>query len=120
MYEYGATVLSVHDGDTLDLDISMGFRIHNIQMVMRLAGVDAPELKRADRLGELSRDSVMTWLIAHPGPYVAHTEKDHAEKYGRILLAGLTASDGHELINDQLAAGFLKPYSGFGPKPTWP
>jgi micrococcal nuclease len=120
MFEYRAIVLSVHDGDTLDLDVDLGFRIHNIQMVMRLAGVDAPELKRADRLGELAREALTGWLAAHPGPYTAHTEKDHTEKYGRYLLSALVAADSHELINDQMAAGYLKFYTGNGPKPTWP
>lgn len=120
MFEYRAVILSVHDGDTLDLDLDLGFRLHNIQMVMRFSGVDAPELKRTDRLGEIAREALTGWLVAHPGPYLAQTEKDRTEKYGRFLLSALVAADGHELINDQLAAGHLKFYTGSGPKPTWP
>lgn len=120
MYEYTAKILSVHDGDTIRIDVDLGFEIHNTNMDVRLFGVDAPELKRTDQLGEKSRDALNAWLVAHPGPYRATTVKDHTEKYGRYLVSALLAADEHELINDQLSAGWLKVYSGSGPKPVWP
>lgn len=120
MYEYRAVVVAVHDGDTISLDVDCGFDIHIVRLEVRLSGVDAPELKRSDQLGEQARDSLSAWLVAHPGPYIAHTEKDHTEKYGRYLLGALTAADHRELINDGLAAGWLKFYSGRGLKPVWP
>jgi micrococcal nuclease len=120
MYEYQARVLSVHDGDTMRLDVDLGFNVHNINMDMRVSGFDAPELGRSDKLGEIARDAVLAWLASHIGPYLILTRKDQAEKYGRYLLARVLAVDGHDLIADQIAAGFLKPYSGTGAKPTWP
>jgi len=120
MYDYLAGVVSVHDGDTLRLNIDLGFKVHNEDMDIRLFGVDAPELKRPDRLGEHSRDALKKWLVDHPGPWVVTTIKDHSEKYGRYLIRTFTAADKHELIADQKAGGFLKPYSGDGPKPVWP
>lgn len=120
VYEYGAQVLSVHDGDTLRLDVDLGFRQHYVGMDIRLAGVDAPELGRADHLGEQARDALDEWVASHPGPYRVTTTKDRQEKYGRFLVAALLAPDGHELLVDQAAAGWLKPYAGSGPKPSWP
>ena len=120
MYEYSATVLTVHDGDTLRLNIDLGFDVFEGNMDMRLFGVDAPELKRPDKLGEKSRDALKAWLVAHPGPYVVTTVKDKTEKFGRYLVKTFIAPDGHEMITDQKAAGYLKPYTGKGPKPAWP
>ena len=118
MFEYSAQVLEVHDGDTLRLDVDLGMGIHYVSLRARFFGFDAPELGRPDGLGERARGQITAWLKAHPGPYIISTEKDRKEKYGRYLLARLSAG-GHELITEQLAAGFLKPYTGEGPKPTW-
>jgi micrococcal nuclease len=119
LYNYAATLLAVHDGDTLRLNIDLGFRLHNEDMDMRLFGVDAPELKRPDKLGEKARDAIKAWFVDHSGPYVLTTVLDRTEKYGRYLAKSITAKDKHELIADQIAAGFLKPYTGKGPKPLW-
>ena len=45
MYERYATVKRVVDGDTLDLDIDMGLRIHAHERI-RLNGIDTPETHR--------------------------------------------------------------------------
>lgn len=45
LYTYKAKVISVYDGDTLTVDIDLGFSIvmHNIKL--RLAGIDTPEIR---------------------------------------------------------------------------
>src|SRR5439155_11536923 len=122
MYEYQATLVSVHDGDTIRMFVSLGFSIHyltpepTLPPALRLYGYDAPELGRPDQLGEQARDAVIAWFGAHAAPYVLRTVKDQGDKYGRILARSVVAADGHELIADQVTAGWLKPYSGSGPK----
>lgn len=127
MYEYLATLTGVHDGDTISMDIDVGFSIHfltpqtgNSPQSFRFHGMDAPELGRPDKLGEQARDAVSKWFTVHAGPYRVITYKDHTEKYGRYLLLTVLAMDNSELINDQRLAGYLKPYIGYGPKPIWP
>lgn len=127
MYEYFATLTGVHDGDTISMDIDLGFSIHfltpktgNSPQSFRFEGYDAPELGRPDKMGEMARDAVQRWFTLHSGSYVITTFKDHTEKYGRYLLLSIKANDGSELINDQVLAGYLKPYKGYGPKPVWP
>lgn len=120
MYEYAASVLSVHDADTIRIDLDLGCSVHNVNLDVRLAGVDAPELRRPDQLGERAREALGAWLVAHPGPYRVTTIKDRTEKYGRYLVGFVIAPDGHELLADLTAAGWLKPYTGQGPKPIWP
>jgi len=128
MYEYAANLISVHDGDTLRMSIDCGFSIHfltpdpakDLPQSLRVYGYDAPELGRPDKLGEQARDAALAWFAAHPAPYRLHTVKDHSDKYGRYLADAIIASDDHDLINDQIVAGWLKPYLGSGPKPTWP
>lgn len=108
------------------MSVDLGFSIHyltpetNSPPSLRLYGYDAPELGRRDKLGETARDSVIAWFALHPPPYRLQTVKDKGDKYGRILALAITAADHHELVNDQVIAGRLKPYAGVGPKPTWP
>lgn len=60
MYRYRATVRRIVDGDTLDLDVDMGFRAWRLKERFRLAGINAPESNRAASAaaGRAARD----WL----------------------------------------------------------
>jgi endonuclease YncB( thermonuclease family) len=54
MYEYKAMVLEVHDGDTVLLDIDLGFNVHTVQWC-RLRGINAPELSQQPRGSNATR-----------------------------------------------------------------
>jgi micrococcal nuclease len=84
MYEYKATVVSVYDGDTITVDVDLGFHITQ-RMVVRLAEVNAPELKGEDReKGLVSRDKLRQ-LLPVGARVTLQTYKDGKEKYGRYL-----------------------------------
>lgn len=105
-YAYRATILSVHDGDSLTCDVDLGFRIRQT-MPLRLLGLDAPELRTEQ--GRAARD----WLTARlpAGTIVlVRTVRDRREKYGR-LLADVTDQAG-SVNTDLLVAGHATPYSG--------
>lgn len=116
MYEYRIKkVLKVVDGDTIDVDIDLGFNISYYQRV-RLAGIDTPESRTTDKeekiLGLEVKDRVKH-LIDSAKTVVIRTEKpDSSEKYGRILgwlyLDGAETSVNHALIAD----GFAWEYMG--------
>lgn len=89
MYEYRVkNVLKVVDGDTIDVDIDLGFDI-SFSSRVRLAGIDTPESKTKDayekKLGLESKD----WLkkaLEHGNKVVIKTEKiNSTEKFGRVL-----------------------------------
>ena len=116
MYEYRIKkVLKVVDGDTIDVDIDLGFNISYYQRV-RLAGIDTPESRTTDKeekiLG-LEVKNRVKHLIDNANTVVIRTEKpDSSEKYGRILgwlyLDGAETSVNHALIAD----GFAWEYMG--------
>lgn len=56
-----ARVVEVHDGDTLKLDVDLGFSTHTYVWV-RLKGVRAPELDSA--IGPQARQELLSWLRA--------------------------------------------------------
>jgi micrococcal nuclease len=108
VYEY--RVRKVHkivDGDTIDVDIDLGFNISYFQRV-RLAGIDTPESRTRDlvekQLG-IEVKNRLADLLANAKTVVIRTEKpDSTEKYGRVL--GWLYVDGSEQsINHALIAG---------------
>jgi micrococcal nuclease len=116
MYEYRVKqVLKVVDGDTIDVDIDLGFDISYTQRV-RLAGIDSPEsrtLDKAEKALGLESKKHLAELLKSAKQIVIRTEKpDSTEKYGRIL--GWLFIDGAtESVNASLvASGYAWDYLG--------
>jgi micrococcal nuclease len=115
MYEYRVKkVLKVVDGDTIDVDIDLGFDISFTSRV-RLAGIDTPESRTTDKaekvLGLEVKDR-LKHLISTANTVIIRTEKpDSSEKYGRILgwlfLDGAEKSVNEALIADGYAWGYM-------------
>ena len=91
MYEYRATVVKVIDGDTVDVDIDLGFGIVMQDERVRIMGIDTPESRTRDKVEKLfgkaasarvkellSKDIILKTQIARDG-------EDMKGKYGRIL-----------------------------------
>lgn len=122
---YTATVLDVHDGDTVTLDVTLldadlGFTIravHHWTMKIRLAHIQAPELTKPG--GPQSRDFLRS-LIQVGSTVVLHTIKDQADKYGGRYDGELylTTDTAHSLNDQMVAAGHAVYWDGTGPKPA--
>jgi micrococcal nuclease len=89
MYEYSVKkVLKVVDGDTIDVDIDLGFNVSYTQRV-RLAGIDTPESRTKDLKEKALGLEVKDYLsskLRNAKVIVIKTElPDSTEKYGRIL-----------------------------------
>jgi len=91
MYEYRAKLIKVVDGDTVDVDIDLGFGVWLKDERVRIMGIDTPEsrtrdkvekvfgLASKDRLKELlSKDVILKTFAAKDG-------EDMKGKFGRIL-----------------------------------
>jgi micrococcal nuclease len=84
MYTYSAYVTEVYDGDTITVDIDLGFGIKITNQKIRLFGINAPELKgKTKSEGIKSRDK-LTELVLNKQIKI-ETIKDKKEKYGRLL-----------------------------------
>jgi len=115
MYEYRVKqVLKIVDGDTIDVDIDLGFDISFTQRV-RLAGIDTPESRTTDKkekaLG-LEVKQRLKDILSKSSSVVIRTEKpDSTEKYGRILgwlfIDGAEKSVNEALIADGYAWGYM-------------
>ena len=53
MYEYKAKLLKVIDGDTVDVDIDLGFGVWLRNERVRIMGIDTPESRTRNKLEKL-------------------------------------------------------------------
>tara|TARA_B110000285_G_C14612191_1_gene375423 strand:+ start:181 stop:519 length:339 start_codon:yes stop_codon:yes gene_type:complete len=106
-YCYKATCTSVYDGDTVTLDISLGFNITMHKQKVRLLGINTPEVRGEEREdGLVSRDRLRE-LIDGKDVIIA-THKDKGGKYGRLLatiyLDGVNINQ--QLVDEGLAEAY--------------
>jgi len=115
MFEYYVKkVTKVVDGDTIDVDIDLGFDI-SFSSRVRLAGIDTPESRTSDKMEKalgLEAKSFLKHEIESANSVVIKTEKmDSSEKYGRILgwvyLDGSDKSLNEKMIEVGHAWGYL-------------
>ena len=79
MYEYKCRVIKVVDGDTIDVDIDLGFNITLSNQRIRLQGVDTPESRTRDleekKFGLLAKEVVESYCSLDK-PITLKTTKD--------------------------------------------
>ena len=91
MYEYRATVLKVVDGDTVDVDIDLGFGVVLTDERVRIMGIDTPESRTRDKVEDLFGEAAKARVKELLGEKVIlRTEinkngEDMKGKFGRIL-----------------------------------
>ncbi len=122
MYEYRARLVKVVDGDTVDVDIDLGFGIWMKDERVRIMGIDTPESRTRDKVEKLfgkaasarvkellEEDIILKTQIARDG-------EDMKGKYGRILGDFMVErfEDGNqEMLTDVLVSeGYAVAYFG--------
>jgi micrococcal nuclease len=89
--EYDVKVLKVVDGDTVDVDIDLGFGVTLTDERVRIMGIDTPESRTSDRVEDLFGEAAkarLKELMKHGGKLITTEDKkgeDMKGKFGRIL-----------------------------------
>ena len=117
MYEYRAKVVKVVDGDTVDVDIDLGFGVWLKDERVRIMGIDTPESRTRDktekvfglaakaRLKELlGKQTILKTQVGKGG-------EDMKGKFGRIL-GDFIAPDGRLVTEIMIEEGHCVPYFG--------
>jgi len=85
LYIYKATVTSVYDGDTLTVDIDLGFSVVLRNIKLRLLGINTPELRggttETKSYARQARDYVREKCLGKE----IYVESHKKGKYGRYL-----------------------------------
>jgi micrococcal nuclease len=90
-HEYDVTVIKVVDGDTVDVDIDLGFGITLRDERVRIMGIDTPESRTRDKVEDLFGEAAKARVkeLMHEGGKLITTEDKNGEdmkgKFGRIL-----------------------------------
>ncbi|QDP46216.1 MAG: putative nuclease-like protein [Prokaryotic dsDNA virus sp.] len=118
MYEYRCVLRRVVDGDTIDVDIDLGFKVWLRKERVRLYGINTPESRTRNldekKLGLLAKARLKELLQKN---FTIRTEKDGKGKFGRIL--GVPYVEGHNICEQLIEEGHARSYFGYGPKEPW-
>lgn len=89
--KYDVTVIKVVDGDTVDVDIDLGFGVTLRDERVRIMGIDTPESRTRDKVEDLFGEAAKARLkeLMKDGGKLITTEDKKGEdmkgKFGRIL-----------------------------------
>ena len=117
MYEYRAKVIKVVDGDTVDVDIDLGFGVWLKDERVRIMGIDTPESRTRDKVekkfGLAAKARLKELLGATPilKTQVGKGGEDMKGKFGRILGDFLT-EDGKKCGELLIKEGHAVKYTG--------
>lgn len=116
-YTYRATVQSVHDGDTITVDVDLGLGVWRRGQRVRLDGINARELGVPG--GREARDNLAALVPA--GSEVA-LRSVHWDKYGGRIDGAVTLADGRDLAAVLVEGQWAAAWDGSGPRPVppWP
>lgn len=103
MNEYNVKVLKVVDGDTVDVDIELGFGVWLTDERVRIMGIDTPESRTSDKVEKvfgLAAKARLKELLADEAILITQDDKhgeDMKGKFGRVLgdfrVGGRTATE---------------------------
>lgn len=108
--KYKIQINRVIDGDSLDIDIMLGFGIVLQNKRLRLEGVDTPELRTSDeeekKFGLRAKSFVVEWCSDRELLLLVKNNGDEYDKFGRIL-GHIEDNNGNNLV-----ASIIEHYHG--------
>ena len=88
MYEYRCKIVKIVDGETVDVDIDLGFGVWMHKERIRLYGIDTPESRTRDldekKYGLIAKSWIEKFMPLGSTQTLI-TQKDKSGKFGRIL-----------------------------------
>ena len=113
MYQYNCTVTRIIDGDTLDVDIDLGFSVKLIKQRIRMMGIDTPE-SRTRNLEEKKRGLISKQYLLDTCPIgsTIRLVSHHKGKFGRILGSIYTDASEQSINKIMCDEGFAVEYYG--------
>tara|TARA_R110000803_G_scaffold181459_1_gene243855 strand:+ start:324 stop:764 length:441 start_codon:yes stop_codon:yes gene_type:complete len=122
MYEYRATIVKIIDGDTVDVDIDLGFNVVLQDERVRIAGIDTPESRTRDleekKFGLAAKARVKQLLgkTCVLKTQINKNGEDMKGKFGRILgdfnVYDSTTDSWKLLTSILISEGHAVPYHG--------
>ena len=115
--EYDVTVIKVVDGDTVDVDIDLGFGVTLKDERVRIMGIDTPESRTRDKVEDLFGEAAkarLKDLMKDGGKLITAEDRkgeDMKGKFGRIL-GDFRVADGRTVTQILIEEGHAVAYFG--------
>lgn len=114
----GAVFVSAYDGDTVLMNFSNLPRVFGYHLRVRLAGIDAPEIRghcaKEIDLAKAARDALATYLRATKLISIQQVSRDEYFRVDAVIVA-----DGVNVNNLLIQQGYAVGYSGSGKRHDW-
>ena len=114
MYEYKCKIVKVVDGDTVDIDLDLGFGVWLRDERVRIMGIDTPESRTSDKVEKifgLAATAKAHTLIPEGSNCIIRTRRDKAGKYGRTM-GDFVLEDGTLYTDVMIETHHAVPYEG--------
>ena len=117
MYEYKCKIIKIVDGDTVDVDLDLGFGVWLRDERVRIMGIDTPESRTSDAMekifGQAAKDRLNSLL---GGEAILLSQKTKGGenmkgKFGRIL-GNFKTIDGKDVAETLMNEGHAVAYNG--------
>ena len=110
MYRYKVSLVKVVDGDTVDVDIDLGFGMTYKKQRVRMLGIDTPESRTRDlvekKLGKASKKHLKGILESGDIELVSHDKGKFGRILGELFMGGSTFSVNQQMINEHHAVAY--------------
>jgi len=113
MFEYKVYIQRVVDGDTVDVDIDLGFGVILKKERVRIMGIDTPESRTRDKVEKkfgLASKARLKEILGKEAVLVCK-EYDAKGKFGRVL-GDFTTNDGRMVTDVLVEEGYAVAYFG--------
>ena len=104
MYDYKCKVVKVVDGDTVDVDIDLGFGIWMKKERVRIMGIDTPESRTRDLeekyYGKLSKAHLVSILEEGDVQLQSHDKGKFGRILGELFIGDSTYSVNQQMIDE--------------------
>jgi len=121
-YHYRCRLLDVIDGDTVELEVELGFHAR-LTVRVRLEGIDTPELKgkthEERRRAQDAQALVAQWCEARADRIILRTVRDGRDKFGRLLATLIDQDSGQTVQQALIDTGLARPYDGQTKRQPW-
>lgn len=116
MYTYKCHINKVLDGDTVEIDLDLGFNTTLANQKVRLLGIDTPESRTANKeekpRGLLSKKKLQEKLaVGSWVKIITHKNDNNDDKFGRIL-GEFILDDGTNVNKWLIENNYAVPYLG--------
>ena len=111
MYKYRVEVTRVVDGDTVDVDIDLGFGMTYKKQRVRMMGIDTPESRTRDLeekfYGKASKANLEKILSGQEIQLVSHDKGKFGRILGELFIGGASYSVNQQQIDENHAVPYF-------------